>query len=560
MKISRRDALIGTLVGSASSLSAGCATSTKSALNELGAGTFAHGVASGDPKPTGMIIWTRISPAAPNSNLGVKWEVSASADFGRILKSGIYTAKPSSDWTVKILLSGLKAGQQYFYRFHTNTQTSPIGKFKTLPIGNVESAHFAVVSCSNFPFGYFHAYDHIAKQGELDAVIHLGDYIYEYGTAGYGGKTGEKLGRKHQPAHEILTLEDYRARHAQYKVDTASKAMHAAHAFIPVWDDHETANNSWEAGAENHTSETEGDWEERRRAALQAYYEWMPVADPAAGHSPEQFFKSYEWGDLLTLATIETRLTARSEQLDYKNVLPKIKSAQDMTDFQENVLGSPDRYMLGDKQLRYLSKTLRKSKRNKKPWRVICNQIIMAEVIAPDMTAFKDTQAIKELEKTWPDVKEFLAFTALGLPLNLDAWDGYPAAREKLFETAAQANARDLLVLTGDTHEFWANELRTKGGAKAGIELGTGGVTSPGSATYFGEAAQTFSQQLVSGNDMVKYHDPSHKGYMRLTMTPNATNVKFISVGDITKPNYVAKEIATFTINPGENLSLNQNS
>lgn len=514
-------------------------------------GQFLHGVASGDPQSDGFVIWTRITPENPTARIETVWEVSKDELFNNLAASGNYIAKPEKDWTVKIELDGLDSGQIYYYRFKVSSGESLSGRSRTLPKEGVTEARFAVVSCSNYPFGYFNVYDHIAAQTELDAVIHLGDYIYEYGRDGYGGKVGAAIGREHQPSTEILSLADYRQRHAQYKSDTGSQKMLAAHPLIAIWDDHETTNNSWENGAQNH-QENEGNWEDRKSAALQAYYEWMPVRDPKAGRAREALFKNYQWGDLLSLATLETRLTARSEQLDYANLAQMFQTPEDITRFQTEILGAPDRQLMGSPQLDYIAESLRASKSSGTAWRLIANQVIMADVAAPNLADFATDPAIDEIEKELPQIRSFLKLTELGLPLNLDAWDGYPAAREKLYSIAQEAGARDLLVLTGDTHEYWLNDLYRKDGLKMGIELGTAGVTSPGASTYFGSKGQDYSDRLVARNKSVKYHDPVNKGYIDLALSRGKARAKFVAVDTVLKPNYRAFVSAAFDIIPAE--------
>ena len=328
-KITRRSALTAALATGATS----CATSPKMtpyiSVSESASGVFAHGIASGDPDATSVVIWTRITPqadASPGATINVEWEAAADPAFTTIEGRGVAVTGASRDWTIKVLLGNLEPGTTYFYRFRTGNNESPVGRTKTLPTGAIESARFAVVSCSNYPFGYFNVYDLISRNDDLDAVIHLGDYLYEYSNDGYGGATGARLGRNHLPSHEIVSLADYRMRHAQYKSDPASQAMHAKHSMIAIWDDHETANDSWKDGAENHTDETEGSWETRKRAALQAYYEWMPVREPSM--APEAFFRSFSFGNLLTIAAVETRLMARDRQFNYSEVISTIQSPE----------------------------------------------------------------------------------------------------------------------------------------------------------------------------------------------------------------------------------------
>lgn len=335
--------------------------------------------------------------------------------------------------------------------------------------------------------------------------------------------------------------------------------MHAAHPLIPIWDDHETTNNSWENGAENHDL-SEGDWDERRQAALRAYYEWMPVRDPARGDSPEALLREFQWGDLLTLATLETRLMARSEQLDYAVIGASLATPDGLEQFKTVDLVDDRRELLGQAQSERLHQTMAQSVQSGTRWRVIANQIIMAEVIAPNLSSLSQSPAIAELEKVVPQIRDFIALTTLDIPLNTDAWDGYPAARERFYKAMSKAGARDLIVLTGDTHEWWANELRDQSGQRMGVELGTAAVTSPGSSSYFGEEAETYSRLLNERNSMVQHHNPFGKGYIDLAFSQDGAQADFIEVSNVLTPDYEVERGTGFALERDNgSLRLNQN-
>lgn len=501
---------------------------------------FDQGVASGDPQSNSLVIWTR---AAANGAVRGIAEVAEDEGFARVVWSAPFEAGAASDHTVKLVADGLRPGGRYFYRFVVGDSVSPVGRTRTLP-EKAERARFAVMSCSNYPFGHFHAYDHAARQ-DFDAVIHLGDYIYEYGPEGYGGAVGEAIGRKHEPAREITTLDDYRARHRQYKTDPGSRAMHAAHPLIAVWDDHETANNSWEGGAQNHQP-GEGDWAARQRAAMQAYYEYMPVREPEAGLPRQALWREYRWGGLLTLASIETRLTARSEQFEYERVLPELTSAEAIENWRAERLGDPAREMMGAEQSAYVRRALAGSVARGEPWRLVANQVIMAKVTAPDLAAAITEEEIVAIEAEWPPIRDYVAFTALGLPLNLDAWDGYPAARERFYAMARDVGANDLVVLTGDTHESWANQLTDARGGAMGVEIGATGVTSPGSAAYLGDRAAVFARMLADGNEGVVWQGVGRNGYVDLVLDGDQGRADYIGVSNVRSPTYEASVTKSF--------------
>lgn len=555
MTISRREALRSALLGGLATGVASCATNPAASDADLTGAQFLHGVASGEPATDGFLIWSRITPLASTSGAAsLTFDVATDASFSTIVQTGTVRTGAFRDWTVKAEVTGLEPGRSYAYRFRLGTLTSPVGRSQTLPTGPVEAVRFAAVSCSNYAFGFFNVYDAIAKRDDIDAVIHLGDYIYEYSTEGYGGDVSKQIGREHVPDKEIVTLDDYRARHAQYKSDAGSQAMHAAHPLIPIWDDHETTNNSWENGAENHDL-SEGDWDVRRAAALRAYYEWMPVRDPAPGVAAEALLRDFQWGDLVTLATLETRLMARSEQLDYAVIGPTLATPEGLQKFKTVDLVDESRELLGRPQIERLSKTMTESVANGTQWRIIANQIIMAEVTAPDLTPLANSPAIAEIAKVFPPIMDFIALSTLDIPLNTDAWDGYPAARERFYASMQKAGAADLIVLTGDTHEWWGNELRDASGRRMGVELGTNAVTSPGASTYFGPEGATYSRLLNERNSMVAHHDPDGKGYIDLMLSKDGAEARFVSVDTILSTDYTTQTQARFDILP-ENGSL----
>jgi alkaline phosphatase D len=245
------------------------------------------------------------------------------------------------------------------------------------------------------------------------------------GPDGWGQETGAVIGRPHDPPHEIITLADYRQRHAQYKQDAGSRAMHAMHPLICCWDDHESANNPWTGGAQNHQPETEGSWDNRRAASMQAYYEWMPIREPKAGRTRAQFWRSYVFGDLATLLTLETRHTARGKQVDYAEWAPKLNTEEDYEAFRQDVLGDPERHMISPIELTDISEALSSSVAKRQPWRLIGNQIPMARMLVPDVVGLGVLPA--------PDEASLEAHRRLAwlgqhaLPFYTDTWDGYPA-------------------------------------------------------------------------------------------------------------------------------------
>ncbi|MFN3609500.1 MAG: alkaline phosphatase D family protein [Hyphomonas sp.] len=328
--ISRRDALLG-LGGGGFTLLGGCAATGRPATEDA---EFAWGVASGDPTQTSVVLWTRaFSP-----------EVTSFLSRSRWLKTPLSGGSSAArDYTVKVDIEALEPGKRYHYRFKAGQKVSKGGQTRTLPDTSGQNIRLAVASCANFGSGFYNAYRVIAETPDLDAVIHLGDYIYEYGPDGYDGATGRDIGRIAEPADDTVTIADYRARLASYRRDPDLQAAHAAAPFITIWDDHETANNSWMGGAANHKDDTQGSWEARRDAAVQAYFEWMPMRDPKPGAAAKTLTRTYEFGDIATLLLIESRLTGRGEALSLGGVT-------DPDAFEAGPLADPARSMLGAPQ------------------------------------------------------------------------------------------------------------------------------------------------------------------------------------------------------------------
>ena len=503
---------------------------------------FAHGVASGDPSAIGAVLWTRVTPPAGHAApIAVEWKV---AELGqdRIVDSGRIDARPARDFTVKPEPKRLTPGREYRYWFEAEGARSPEGRFRTLPRGKVADVVLAVVSCQLYPGGLFNAYDAIARLDRLDAIVHLGDYIYEYGREGYGAEIGRRLGREVAPPHEIVTLADYRTRHAQYKSDPDLQAAHARAAMIAVWDDHETANDSYRDGAQNHQPETEGDWAKRKAAAMQAYFEWMPIRDPLPGRPWEAINRSFDFGDLATLAMVETRLLARSEQAAFKGETPSPAAyAAVLTERNR-----PDRELLGDGQRQWLEGVLAGSVKAGRPWQVLGNQVVMARVPGPSFDALPAEQ-VAPLAKSaiGPRLQAAQAGYKAGLPFNLDSWDGYPAARERLYAGFVGAGSRPL-VLSGDSHAFWANALADQAGRAVASEFGTTAITSPS----VGDALPglPIGEMLERAAPEVLFCDQRAKGYVLLSLTPDRATADYRAVSTIAAKPYQVATVARFEI------------
>jgi alkaline phosphatase D len=512
---------------------------------------FEHGVASGDPTREGAILWTRTSGAAT-----LQWQVSSNAAFNDVVRRGTVRTDAGRDFTAKVDVTGLRPGRDYFYRFLANGQAytaSPTGRFRTLP-ERTEDVVLAVVSCALHPGGLFNAYEALSKLPRVDAVVHLGDYIYEYGAgdADYGVRIGRTLNRIPQPPREIITLADYRLRHAQYKADPDLQAAHARAAWITVWDDHEVTNDGWLGGAENHDPDTgEGDWAARKAAALKAYYEWMPIREPARGRSAEMIDRTYRFGDVATLHMVETRLLARSKQLTYDADLAGAGGTPDLTGFRAK-LNAPDRNLLGETQLRTLRAAMTQSARAGVTWQVLGNQVVMGRVRGPDLGKVLPAEQMAGMMAALdpairPRVERLARLFVNDLPFNLDAWDGYPAERERFYGAVKAAGAHPI-VLAGDSHAFWVNDLKDAAGTRVGAEFGTTSVTSPG----FGDVIKGFDMGAVvaAQNEEVVFSDQSAKGFVVLTLTKAEARAELMAVSTILAKPYETRTLGRFRVRP----------
>ncbi|WP_116365423.1 alkaline phosphatase D family protein [Parahaliea mediterranea] len=508
--------------------------------------TFEHGVASGDPLADRVILWTRVTPER-EGDVVVTWELASDEGFANIIASGSGTTTAAVDYTVKVDATGLDAGTGYFYRFRTGERTSPVGRTRSAPSGALAAASFAVVSCSNYPAGLFHVYREIAGR-EVDAVLHLGDYIYEYAADGYASDNAEALGRVSEPAGEILSLADYRTRYAQYRGDSDLQACHARHPFVVVWDDHEVANDAWRDGAENHSPDSEGSFSERRAAAIQAWFEWLPVRPP--GEASDIIYRQFRYGDLLDLIMLDTRNAGRDRQVDYADYLngEQIDSAAVLA-----ATGDSNRSLLGSAQLAWVKDALTSSTAR---WQVLGQQVLMARQPLPEpavraltpATAGEDAlqQATAAVlgavqAKGKPAGERSAEEQALldsAIPFNADAWDGYTFEREDLLNHARQLQSR-LVVLAGDTHNAWASQLTTADGTVVGAELACPSVTSPGAEAVIGtDAATLFGPLAVQLMDDLRYANLVQRGFLQLAVGADALQADWVFIDSIDSPTY----------------------
>ncbi|HVY90112.1 MAG TPA: alkaline phosphatase D family protein [Hyphomonadaceae bacterium] len=505
-------------------------------------GKFNHGVASGDPTQTNVIIWTRVTPVSAGP-ISVKWNVSRDPQFKDVVKRGEFVTGPERDYTVKVDVDGLEAGKVYYYWFTSGSASSPGGITRTLPASGLTEFKMAVVSCSNWPFGFFNGYREIAKRREIDAVVHVGDYIYEYGVTGYGGEDGKKIGRNHEPANECVKLEDYRTRYAQYRSDPDLQAAHAACPWFVTWDDHESANNSYKTGAENHQPETEGSWDVRKAAAVKCYLEWMPIRDPDRSLPREAIFRKFDIGDLATLFMLETRLTARGPDttIDEVGLAPDNQKQKVANEIMAKI-NDPNRVMMGSDQERWLADGLKASVAAGKKWQVLGNQVVLAKVKMPDLQKGLPPEKYAKVSE---GSRRFWSSAKYGLPWNLDSWCGFPRSRERLYAAARAAKAR-MVALSGDSHTAWANELHDAQGYRVGVEFSCTAITSHGAGDSLPFEELNFL--MPDANDEVVYYNAFAKGFTVLTLKADQVEAEFVKLSTVKSRDYFAATDARFLV------------
>jgi alkaline phosphatase D len=457
--------------------------------------------------PDGVIIWTRVTPEYVTASVPVGWEISESNDFKQVLKSDTISTTEEKDFTVKVDVDGLRPGTTYYYRFTALDATSPVGRTRTAPIAARDSLKFGVVSCANWEWGYFSPYEKIGRRDDVDAVLHLGDYIYEYGSGRYGDTTI----RKNLPRNEIISLSDYRTRHSLYRTDRGLRLVSQQHPMIAIWDDHEIANDAYSEGAQNHQADKEGDYQQRKEIARRVYYEWMPIRES------RRLYRSYRYGPLADLFMLDERLEGRT------------RPADSITDPAYN---DKERSMLGKEQLAWLKDNLLQSTAT---WKVLGNQVIYSDV--------------------------YLSSVNPKRPRNLDAWDGYPAEKKEIGNFLASSRINDVVILTGDTHSSWAIEVaidvprtydaKTSKGAIA-VEFGTTSVTSANqNESTSSDTVKVRENKLLKSNPHIKYLNARDHGYLLLTLYPQKAKAQWYYMEDLRDPDTREYLARTFEVEKG---------
>jgi alkaline phosphatase D len=475
MNISRRDFLVTTAAAGVSGLVRLEGQQTPTARK-----VFRHGVASGDPLGDRVILWTRVT-APPNAVPEVSWAVARDAAFRRIVARGTTPTAASRDFTVKIDAGGLDPATTYFYRFQALGERSPTGRTRTLPVSNAQRVRLALASCANYPYGYFNVYRNIAARADLDAVLHLGDYLYEYANGQYGD--GTSLGRVPNPDRELVGFEDYRLRHAQYKSDPDLQEVHRQHPFVVVWDDHEFANNAWQDGAGNHNPDRgEGEWGPRRAAAVRAFFVWLPIREDRATRQP-RIYRSFAFGDLADLVMLDTRLVGRDEQAVKRDSIA--------------VIDDPVRSLLGRAQEQWLFSELTASSRSNVTWQLLGQQVMFAAGSLPGAEA-----------------------------VSTDTWEGYRPARQRVLDAITGLKLPNVVVLTGDVHSSWAYDIALNpwdgydaatGRGAIAVEFVTPAISSP--SGFANDRGPERIATLLRTRPHLRYIEGLHRGYVVLDVT-----------------------------------------
>ena len=584
-KISRRKFLSQTasmaaLGASASLVACGGSNSSSPATTPA---QYLYGVASGDPSTDRVILWTHAKQPNADADVNLTWQVSTDSGFKTILASGVVTASNAAGNTAKVDATGLTAGTTYYYRFTDETGAiSPIGTTRTLPTATASSVKFAVFSCTLYSAGFFNTYDSALSSG-AEYAIHLGDYIYEYGSdpAKFGNTdstttppgTAAALGRVVVPSNDIVSLSDYRARYALYRSDPNLQALHAKMPWITIWDDHEFANNAYMTGAQNHDPATQGDWATRKAIAAKVYHEWMPIRTPDTANLLK-IYRKFDFGTLFTLHMIDTRIEGRTKQVYGWYGDPFDSKVQPYTwaDYSAGLTPVNGIYpdaantMMSTTQLNWLTGNINSATST---WQIIGNQDIMAKLWYPATVVAANAQGAQAFQTA---VGTYLARKAgnpantasdVKVPINMDSWDGYPINRETLLQTV-RAGGKKLVVLSGDSHNAWYNDLRTLDGTtKVGVEFATSSVTAPGyESAGLGELAPYIDGSAVASGvngtragliDDVNYVETKRRGYLLMTVTSANVKGEFVFVDTIRSKTYTSSVGKTVTV--ANNLS-----
>ncbi|MEV2249260.1 alkaline phosphatase D family protein [Streptomyces sp. NPDC050147] len=495
---------------------AGAASAAEMDARKIADDPFTLGVASGDPQSDSVLLWTRLAPdpyepggGLPNQRVVVQWELAHDALFRRVVRSGFEMAHPEYNHTLHVEVDFLEAGRPYYFRFKTGKWISETGRTRTAPAegSRVSSLKFAAVSCQAYHDGYFTAHRHLAKD-DVDVVFHLGDYLYEYAVNSVGGArnyTDRTLPDVFN--RETQTLEDYRLRYALYKTDPDLRASHAAHPFVVTWDDHETENNYADDLDENGSPPAE--FLVRRAAAYRAYWENLPLRSPQQPVGPDlQLYRRLQWGRLAQFDILDTRQYRSNQAYGDGADVPGPESTD------------PKRTITGATQERWL------------------------------INGWRDSDAV------WNVMPQQVNFSQRKLDLNavaklsMDAWDGYPASRDRVLAGAASAGIENLMVLTGDVHVGYAYDIKADFGDQKSKTVGTEIVaTSIASGRDGAEKPPTWDT-YTKANPHMKFYN-GRRGYVTVDLGLKSARADFKTVSAVTTPGAPITTAASFVTEAG---------
>lgn len=531
----RRRFVLGT--GSAMALATGLGLGGCGGGGDEGQERFGYGVASGDPLTDRVMLWTRVNDV-PGA-VEVVWEVATDGSFANIVRSGTAATDAGRDYTVKVDVTGLQPGTVYAYRFRHGSEVSTMGRTKTLPEGSPLQVRLGVFSCAAYSIGQFHAYAHAATRTDLDVAVMLGDYIYETGLSSAEQFAASLIGREIDPRGELHTLDEYRQRYARYHTDSDLRAVRAKMPIIAVWDDHDLVNDIWRDGAGGHDPATEGSFTARRAAAVQAWHEWLPTR---TGSDPLKIYRSFDFGNLLSLHMLDARVTGRDAPIGRDGYLA-------------GAAADPNRQMLGVEQNDWLAGRLQSSTAT---WQVLGQQVVMGRMQIP-LSVFDNfsedsineyLQAVDTAEAVRTERQRAL-MTQPRIGYELTNWDAFMAAREKVF-AAARTFDRNLVVLSGDSHNAWASNLRDASGQNIGVEFAAPSVTSTGlEITHTNVGRQFLADSFVRMVPDLKYAETSHRGYLTVTFTPAAATADWVFVSSVLENSFSTFPGASLRTLPG---------
>lgn len=541
----------GGVMAGGGSLLASCGFGGEGAATEL---VFTHGVASGDPGPDRVVLWTRAAPAVATAEAGplaLDWEVARDRDFTQVVLRGGVSTSADRDYTVTVDVGGLMPATTYFYRFVCGDRRSPTGRTRTLPVGPVDRIRLAVCTGCDYGAGYFHVYAATARLGDVDAFVHLGDYL---DASAQPTATSAELGRVVEPAGDAVTLQQYRQRHARYRSDPDLQALHAAMPIIAVWDDREVTARSWAAGGV-HDPATQGPYAARRAAAMQAYLEWMPVRAPDPAR-PDRLYRSFDFGNLVCLHMLDTRHLGRDEPLAIQRYLsfsPRTRATL-LDGAWEQDAAAPTRQLLGAEQAAWLDAGLARSGAT---WQLLGQQVAMATLRLPAPVvsgelAVAAYQAV--LARPPRDANDERIRAYPSIPYTLANWEGYVAARNRVFATARRLGS-NLVSLAGNANWAWAAELHDDAGGAVGVEFGAPAVTSPETDSPLIDSQRSDEldralPELIG--PLLKYAQTTLRGMMVITATPTECRADWMYVDTVTGKTFTSGTGRSLKVLPGE--------